>query len=525
MSDLVPVKRALISVSDKTGLVDFARALNEEFGIELISTGGTARFLREQGLAVKDVSEITGFPEMMDGRIKTLHPKVHGGILSIRDNQQHQAAMEKHGILPIDLVCINLYPFEQTISRPNVTLEEAIENIDIGGPAMVRSAAKNHRFVLVVTSPERYEKVLGDLREHKGCSCGKHRLKQAQRAFAHTAEYDAKIAEYLAKNLDKNPGAMPPGMNISLHKKQDLRYGENPHQKAALYTDRQPSEASVAFATQHHGKELSYINLLDADAALSCVKEFSEPAACIVKHATPCGAAIADDLHTAFTKAFSSDPLAAFGGIVALNRPVDVATANAITSVDKLLEVIVAPGYSAEALELLRTRWKNVRLLEVGPLNDFDRSELHMHKIVGGYLVQDRDLLGVDEALWKIASKRPPSAMEMQDLKFAWLVCKHVKSNAIAIAKEGMLLGAGAGQMDRPSAARLAIGKAGNRIRGSVAASDAFFPFPDAPQLLLEAGVTAIIHPGGSVKDNETTELVNKMSAALVLTGQRHFKH
>jgi phosphoribosylaminoimidazolecarboxamide formyltransferase/IMP cyclohydrolase len=525
MSDLVPVKRALLSVSDKTGLVEFARALHEEFSIELISTGGTARFLREQGLPVKDVSELTGFPEMMDGRIKTLHPKVHGGILSIRDNPQHQAAMEKHAILPIDLVCINLYPFEQTVSRANVTLEEAIENIDIGGPAMIRSAAKNNRFVLVVTSPERYEKVLGDLREHKGCSCGKHRLKQAQRAFAHTGEYDAKIAEYLAKTLEQDPGAMAAGMKISLHKKQDLRYGENPHQKAALYVDREPSEASVAFSTQHHGKELSYINLLDADAALSCVKEFSEPAACIVKHATPCGAAIAGDLVTAFTKAFSSDPLAAFGGIVALNQTVDLATANAITSVDKLLEVIVAPGYAPDALELLRTRWKNVRLLEVGAVNDFDRAELHMHKIVGGYLVQERDLLGIDETNWKIASNRQPSASQMQDLKFAWLVCKHVKSNAIAIAKDGMLLGAGAGQMDRPSAARLAIGKAGNRIRGSVAASDAFFPFPDAPQLLLEAGVTAIIHPGGSVKDHETIELVNKMNAVLILTGQRHFKH
>ncbi|HEV8379378.1 MAG TPA: bifunctional phosphoribosylaminoimidazolecarboxamide formyltransferase/IMP cyclohydrolase [Tepidisphaeraceae bacterium] len=525
MSDLVPVKRALLSVSDKTGLGEFARALHEEFAIEMISTGGTARFLREQGLPVKEVSEITGFPEMMDGRIKTLHPKIHGGLLSIRDNPQHQSAMERHGILPIDLVCINLYPFEEAIRRAKVTLEEAIENIDIGGPAMIRSASKNHRFVLVVTSPERYEKVLGDLREHKGCSCGKHRLKQAQRAFAHTAAYDAKIAEYLAKTLDANAGAMPAGMNISLQKKQDLRYGENPHQKAALYVDRQPGEASVAFATQHHGKELSYINLLDADAALSCVKEFSEPAACIVKHATPCGAAIAADLATAFSKAFSSDPLAAFGGIVALNRKVDLAATNAITSIDKLLEVIVAPGYSLDALELLRTRWKNVRLLEIDPLDDFDRSELHMHKIVGGYLVQDRDLLGVDEANWKIASNRQPTAKEMQDLKFAWLVCKHVKSNAIAIAKDGMLLGAGAGQMDRPSAARLAIGKAGERIRGSVAASDAFFPFPDAPRLLLEAGVTAIIHPGGSVKDNETTELVNKMNAALVLTGQRHFKH
>src|SRR3989440_1543873 len=525
MSDLVPVKRALLSVSDKTGLVEFARALHEEFSIELISTGGTARFLREQGLPVKDVSEITGFPEMMDGRIKTLHPKIHGGILSIRDNPQHQAAMEKHGILPIDLACLNLYPFEQTVSRPNVSLEEAIENIDIGGPAMIRSAAKNNRFVLVVTSPERYEKVLGDLREHKGCSCGKTRLKQAQRAFAHTAEYDAKIAAYLSRVLDPNSGPMPAVINLPLTKKQDLRYGENPHQKGALYIDRQPREASVAFAIQHHGKELSYINLLDADAALSCVKEFSEPAACIVKHATPCGAAIAKDLPTAFSKAFSSDPLAAFGGIVALNRNVDLATANAITSIDKLLEVIVTPGYAAEALELLRTRWKNVRLLEVGTIGDVDRSEMHMHKIVGGYLVQERDLLGVDEGIWKVASTRQPTANEMQDLKFAWLVCKHIKSNAIAIAKDGMLLGAGAGQMDRPSAARLAIGKAGSRIRGAVAASDAFFPFPDAPQLLLEAGVTAIIHPGGAMEDEEKDELVNKKEAALVLTGQRHFKH
>jgi phosphoribosylaminoimidazolecarboxamide formyltransferase/IMP cyclohydrolase len=525
MSDLVPVKRALLSVSDKTGLGDFARALHQEFGVELISTGGTARFLRELGLAVKDVSELTGFPEMMDGRIKTLHPKVHGGLLSVRDNPQHQSAMEKHGILPIDLVCINLYPFEATISKPNVTFEEAIENIDIGGPAMIRSAAKNHHYVLVVTSPDRYEKVLGDLREHGGSSCGKHRLKMAQRAFAMTAAYDAKIADYLARVLEPEASAMRSTMRPVLTKKQDLRYGENPHQKAALFTDREPAEASVAYAKQHHGKELSYINLLDADAALACVKEFPDPAACIVKHATPCGAAVAPDLPTAFTKAFASDPLAAFGGIVALNKPIDVATANAITSIDKLLEVIVAPAYSAEALDLLRTRWKNVRLLEVGAIGEFDRSELHMHKIVGGYLVQERDLLGVDELLWKVASQREPTAREWQDLKFAWLVCKHVKSNAIAIAKDGMLLGAGAGQMDRPSAARLAIGKAGERVRGSVAASDAFFPFPDGPQLLLEAGVTAIIHPGGSLKDSETIELVNKMNAALVLTGQRHFKH
>jgi phosphoribosylaminoimidazolecarboxamide formyltransferase/IMP cyclohydrolase len=521
MSDLVPIRRALISVSDKTGLADFAKALHSEFKVELISTGGTAKFLREFGLPVTDVSTVTGFPEMMDGRVKTLHPKIHGGLLAQRDNPEHVAAMQQHGIQPIDLVCINLYPFEKTVAEPDVTIDEAIENIDIGGPSMIRSAAKNHRWVLVVTSPERYEKVLGDLREHNGACCGKHRLKQAQRAFAHTAEYDSVIANYLASA----GGIDSAGMVLNLHKALDLRYGENPHQKATLLVGKKPNEASVAFARQLHGKELSYINLLDADGALSCVKEFDKPAAVIVKHTTPCGAAVADDLPTAFRRAFEGDPLAAFGGIVALNRSIDLATAQAITSIDKLLEVIVAPDFQIDALKLLRDRWKNVRLLEVGPLGRFDSSELHMHKIVGGLLVQQRDLLGVDEAKWKVVSDRKPTASEMEDLKFAWLVCKHVKSNAIVVAKDGMLLGAGAGQMDRPSAARLAIAKAGDRAKGSVAASDAFFPFPDAPELLLGAGATAIIHPGGSVRDQETLDVVNKAGAAMVLTGQRHFKH
>jgi phosphoribosylaminoimidazolecarboxamide formyltransferase / IMP cyclohydrolase len=531
--DLVPVRRALLSVSDKTGLAEFAAALHEEFGVELISTGGTAAFLRQQGLPVTDVSEVTGFPEMMDGRVKTLHPKIHGGLLALRDNKEHAAAMAAHDIRPIDLLCINLYPFESTIQKPNVTLEEAIENIDIGGPAMIRSAAKNHGFVLVVTSPNRYQKVLGDLRKHGGSSCAQHRLKQAQSAFAHTAEYDGVIAKYLAKEITpaavpvESPDAklLPWTMNLSLHKQQELRYGENPHQKAALYVDRKPVEASVAYARQMHGKELSYINLLDADGALSAVKEFSDPAACIVKHTTPCGCAAAGDLPVAFKRAFAGDPLAAFGGIVALNRPVDLATAQAITSIDKLLEVIVAPSYAEDALALLRERWKNVRLLEVGPVDQFDASELMMHKIVGGYLVQQRDLTGLNEPDWKIASKRPPTDKELADLRFAWLVCKHVKSNAIVVAKDRMLLGAGAGQMDRPSAARLAIAKAGDRIINAVAASDAFFPFPDGPTLLLDAGVTAIIHPGGSLKDQDTIDLVNARGAALVLTGQRHFKH
>jgi phosphoribosylaminoimidazolecarboxamide formyltransferase / IMP cyclohydrolase len=522
--DLVPVRRALLSVSDKTGLLEFATALADEFHVELVSTGGTARFLRESGLKVTDVSEVTGFPEMMDGRVKTLHPKIHGGLLALRDNPEHVAALKAHAIQPIDLLCVNLYPFQQTIAKPGVSMEEAIENIDIGGPSMIRSAAKNHRFVLVVTDPGRYEKVLGDLRKHGGSSCGEHRFKQAQRAFALTAEYDSGIAAFLGKRIESE--AFPERLDLSLTRQQVLRYGENPHQKAALYIDgRSGGEASVARAEQLHGKELSYINLLDADAALAAVREFSEPAACIVKHATPCGCAAAADAVTAFRKAFEGDPLAAFGGIVAINRAVDHAVALAITSIGKLLEVIVAPDFAQDALAILKERWKNVRLLRVGALGKPDPSDRHMHKIVGGYLVQERDLAGVDQTAWKTVSRRSPTEAELADLQFAWLVCKHVKSNAIVICKGQMLLGAGAGQMDRPSAARLAIAKAGTRAAGAVAASDAFFPFPDGPELLLDAGVTAIVHPGGSLKDQETIRLVDERGAAMVLTGERHFKH
>ncbi|MGD0465037.1 MAG: bifunctional phosphoribosylaminoimidazolecarboxamide formyltransferase/IMP cyclohydrolase [Tepidisphaeraceae bacterium] len=527
--DLVPVRRALISVSDKGGLAEFAGALVAEFKVELISTGGTARFLRDAGLKVTEVSQITGVAEMMDGRLKTLHPKIHGGLLALRDNPQHVEAMKAHGIEPFDLLCVNLYPFQETVAKPGVMLDEAIENIDIGGPAMIRSAAKNHRFVLVVTSPQRYEKVLGDLRKHGGSSCGAHRLKQARQAFAHTADYDAAIAGYLSGQIEEGQAErteMPEHISLRLSRKQALRYGENPHQKAALYVDdRKSDEASVARAMQLHGKELSYINLLDADAALGAVKEFAEPAACIVKHATPCGCAVAEKPSDAFRRAFEGDPLAAFGGIVALNRPVDRDVALAITSIDKLLEVIVAPGFAEDGLALLKERWKNVRLLKVEPLGTVDARELHMHKITGGFLLQERDLAGVNEMTWKVASRRTPTAAEMADLKFAWLACKHVKSNAIVVCKDRMLLGTGAGQMDRPSAARLAIEKAGQRAGGAVAASDAFFPFPDAPRLLLDAGVTAIVHPGGSLKDRETVNLIDERGAALVVTGQRHFKH
>jgi phosphoribosylaminoimidazolecarboxamide formyltransferase/IMP cyclohydrolase len=540
MNDLVPVHRALLSVSDKTGLAEFATALHKEFGVELISTGGTARFLRERGLPVTDVSQVTGFPEMMDGRVKTLHPMIHGGLLALRDNPEHAAAMKEHGIKAIDLVCVNLYPFEQTIAKPGVAFEEAIENIDIGGPSMIRSAAKNHRFVLVVTSPDRYEKVLGDLRKHAGASCGEHRLKQAQRAFAHTGDYDTKIAQFLERYLEGHVegaasakaqatvDALPASLDLHLIKKQELRYGENPHQRGALYVGTKPAEASVAFAKKLHGKELSYINLLDADAALSAVQELSGAAACIVKHATPCGFATAADLPTAFSNAFAGDPLAAFGGIVALNQPVDLATAKAIISIDKLLEVIVAPAFAAEALDLLRSRWKNVRLLEVGPVattDTADHAEISLHKIVGGYLVQQRDLAGVDQAAWKGVSQRQPTAEEMGNLKVAWLACKHVKSNALVLARNLMMVGSGAGQQDRVNACRVAIQKAGVRARGSVAASDAFFPFPDGPQLLIDAGITAIIHPGGSMRDRETLEVVDRAGVAMVLTGQRHFRH
>jgi len=532
MSELVRVKRALISVSDKSGLKEFATALQNEFGVELLSTGGTAKFLRDAGLRVVDVSDFTGFPEMMDGRVKTLHPKIHGGLLALRDNAEHVKAMNDHDIKPIDLVIINLYPFKQTIEKPGVTFEEAIENIDIGGPSMVRSASKNHRFVTVVTAPEQYEKVLGDLREHKGSTCGEHRLKLAQKAFQHTHEYDGMIAAYLAKQVGSSE-ELPEKLSLQLTKKQTLRYGENPHQKAALYvSDPTPAEASVAFATQLHGKELSYINLLDADAALNAVKDLDQPAACVVKHATPCGYATGADIAQAFAGAYASDPVAAFGGIVALNRSVDHVTAQQIVEGQKFLEVIVAPGYDADALELLKARWKNCRLLDsstgvppAGHGRDVRATEFAMHKIIGGYLIQESDRVRLADSEMKVVSTRQPSAQELSDLKLAWVAVKHIKSNAIVIAKNLATVGIGGGQVDRVGAARIAIGKAGNRAQGAVVASDAFFPFSDGPKLLLDAGVTAIIQPGGSVRDQETIDLVNERGAAMIFTGRRHFRH
>ena len=531
MSDLVPVRRALLSVSDKTGLVDFARALVEEFSVELLSTGGTARTLREAGLAVKDVSDVTGFPEMMDGRVKTLHPKIHGGLLGRLP--EDQAVMREHGIEPIDLVCVNLYPFEQTVAKEGVTYEEAIENIDIGGPSMVRSAAKNHARVLVVTDPERYEKVLGDLRKHGGSSCFKHRQKMAMRAFEHTTEYDDGIASYLCNQVGDEPPARTPAEVLSSQLDNapgKLRYGENPHQRAYLARHAERGEASVAHAVQHHGKELGYINVLDADAALNVVKEWpsdSIAACCIVKHATPCGVGLGPNASEAFRHAYEGDPLAAFGGIVAFNRNLNLAAAKAITSIDKLLEVIVAPTYEGGALEHLKAKWKNVRLLEVGPvITDRDRMVADMrHYIIGGMLVQQRDLVGVVESEWKTVTRRRPTSAELAALRFNWLVCKHVKSNAVVIGGEQGTYGIGGGQVDRVAAAEHAVKKAGDRAMGAVAASDAFFPFPDGPQVLIQAGVTAIVQPGGSVRDQATIDLCDAAGVAMIFTGRRHFRH
>jgi phosphoribosylaminoimidazolecarboxamide formyltransferase/IMP cyclohydrolase len=530
MADLVPVRRALLSVSDKTLLREFATALHAEFGVELISTGGTARFLRDLGLPVTDISSVTGMPEMMDGRVKTLHPAVHGGILAIRDNPEHQQAMSAHKIGPIDLVCVNLYPFQKVVSAPNSTFHDAIENIDIGGPAMIRSAAKNHAWVLVVTSPDRYEKVLGDLRKHAGSTCAKHRLAQAQRAFAHTAAYDTAIAQFLQRQTDTAPasagvsgGILPERLSLQLVRDRQLRYGENPHQAAAVYVAENASPRSLVRATQHHGKELSYTNLLDADAANGCVAEFDLPAACIVKHATPCGAAIGENLAEAFRKAYDCDPVAAFGGIVALNRPVDAETAATIVDGNKLLEVILSPGYAPDALELLRSRWKNVRLLEVPPTSAC--GALSIRTIDGGFLVQEPDCVIEDVSAWRPAGRIAPSSGQLADLVVAWKVCKHVKSNAIVLCRDGATVGIGGGAVDRVGAARVAIAKALERARGAVCASDAFFPFPDGPLALIEAGVTAIAHPGGSVRDHETIELCDQRGVSVVLTGRRHFRH
>ncbi len=525
--DLVAVRRALISVSDKTGLIELADILSREFHIELISTGGTARALAAAGLPVKDISQITGFPEMMDGRVKTLHPAVHGGLLAVRDNDEHVAAMRSHHIEPIDLLIVNLYPFEQVTARADCTLEQAIENIDIGGPAMIRSAAKNHRSVAVITDASQYETLIHQLRGHDGATQLSFRNMLAAAAFARTARYDAAINTYLNSHYSTAASAsLPPVLAPVWHIKQTLRYGENPHQAGALYTPTGEAKG-LAGAEQLHGKALSYLNLLDADAALALVSEFSQPAVAILKHANPCGCAVADSLAEAFDLAYAGDPVAAFGGIVAFNRKVDQTTAEKIVSGKRFIEVLLAPEFDEGAMKLLQQRWADCRVLRVArPTVE----SLTLRTISGGVLAQQPDTAGFDRANAGVVSRRIPDAAQWADLAFAAATCKHVKSNAITVVRNGQLLGAGAGQMSRVMSCRLAVDLArqnghGDKLSGSVAASDAFFPFPDGPEILIAAGVKAIIQPGGSKKDDLTIDLCNQHDVALVFTGVRHFRH
>ncbi len=521
------IQRALISVSDKTGLVEFAREL-ERLGVEIISTGGTAKALRDAKIPVIEISDYTGFPEMMDGRVKTLHPKVHGGLLFIRGNAEHEAAAAKHGIKPIDLVVVNLYPFEKTVAKPDVKLHEAIENMDIGGPSMLRSAAKNHRSVTVVVDPADYGAVVKDLNEHEGNTCEMFRWKLAVKVFETTSRYDGAIAQYLgaeraqAKGEEgrakSDEGMLPATLNLSLKKSQDLRYGENPHQKAALYGD-------VAESFQQlHGKELSYNNMIDLTAAANLTAEFEEPTVAIIKHTNPCGVGSAGTLAAAWEKAFATDRQAPFGGIISVNRPLDLPLAQALAEI--FSEVIVAPEFAPDALALLQKK-KNLRLIqrtEVGGL----RTELEFRSVTGGMLAQEKDSRQVSATDFKLVTKREPTKSEGLALLFGWRVAKHVKSNAIVFAASDRTLGIGAGQMSRIDSTKIAVWKAkeaGLDLKGSACASDAFFPFPDGLIAAADAGATAIIQPGGSVKDADVIKAADERNVAMVFTGIRHFRH
>jgi phosphoribosylaminoimidazolecarboxamide formyltransferase/IMP cyclohydrolase len=526
--DLRTIRRALLSVSDKTGLVDLARAL-AEFDVELISTGGTRKTLIDAGLAVRDISEVTGFPEILDGRVKTLHPAVHGGILAIRDNPQHVSTLQAQGITPIDLVVCNLYPFEATVARPGSSREDIIENIDIGGPSMVRSAAKNYQDVAIVTVPSQYAGVIEELRARKGSLSLETRERLAAAAFARTAAYDRAIATYFAAQTGKEE--MPAIFDLRLERRLGLRYGENPHQKAAFYVEPACPYACLATAETLHGKELSFNNLLDLDSALNLVREFAEPAAVVIKHNNPCGAAVGATLEEAFRKAYEGDPLSAYGGVLGFNREVDEATARQVTEPNRFVECIIAPSFSGAAFEMLTTRpkWgKSVRLLRTGPLDkgaEIRAKSLDWRRVDGGMLVQTRDLGTNDFGQLKIVSKRQPTPNELDDLRFAWLVCKHVKSNAIVLAEGRMVVGVGAGQMSRVDSVHLAARKAGDRARGAVLASDAFFPFRDNVDEAAKAGVTAIIQPGGSMRDQDSIQACDEHELAMVFTGVRHFRH
>jgi phosphoribosylaminoimidazolecarboxamide formyltransferase/IMP cyclohydrolase len=524
MSDLKKVSRALISVSDKNGVVDFARALNA-LGVELLSTGGTFRLLQENNIAVTEVSDYTGFPEMMDGRVKTLHPKVHGGILGRRGTDD--AVMAEHAIKPIDMVIVNLYPFAATVADPNCTLPNAIENIDIGGPTMVRSAAKNHKDVAIVVNSSDYATVLEEMQANEGQLDYSTRYALMVKAFEHTAGYDGMIANHFgARDTHNNERDFSDTFNVQYFKTQEMRYGENPHQKAAFYTEANPTEASVATAKQLQGKELSFNNIADTDAALECVKQFDQPACVIVKHANPCGVSVAVDIGTAYDLAFATDPESAFGGIIAFNRELDAKTAEAICE-KQFVEVIIAPAVSADALAVVASK-KNVRLLECGTWGNQRPQDFDYKRVNGGLLIQDRDNGMIIEQDLKVVSKRVPTDTEMTDMLFAWKVAKMVKSNAIIYAKNNQTIGVGAGQMSRINSARIAGIKAehaGLEVVGAVMASDAFFPFRDGIDNAGKAGISCIIQPGGSMRDDEVIATANEHGMAMVFTGMRHFRH
>jgi phosphoribosylaminoimidazolecarboxamide formyltransferase / IMP cyclohydrolase len=522
-----PIRRALLSVSDKTGLVDLAKTLAGR-GVALLSTGGTAKALRDAGLAVADVAGVTKFPEMMDGRVKTLHPAIHGGILARRDNPDDRAMMQKHGIEPIDLVVINLYPFEQTVAR-GAAFDDCVENIDIGGPALIRAAAKNHAFVAVVTDPADYAAVLAEMEANNGAVTGALRRTLAGRAFQRTAAYDAAIGGWFA-GIEKED--FTPAIAFAGRLQETLRYGENPHQKAALYLDRTHPRPGVATSKQIQGKELSFNNLNDTDAAYECVAEFETTAITIIKHANPCGVALGSNLKDAYLKALACDPVSAFGGIVAANRTLDAATAEEIAKL--FVEVVIAPDFEPGALAAL-ARKKNVRVLAAGGLPDAAAVGLQVRSLAGGYLVQTRDSGRIQASDLKVVTKRKPTDAEIEDLLFAFRVGKHVKSNAIVYARNGATVGIGAGQMSRVDSSRIAAWKAeeaaraaneaASRAKGSVVASDAFFPFADGMLACIEAGATAVIQPGGSIRDEEVIRAADEHGIAMVFTGMRHFRH
>ncbi|HCG8424008.1 TPA: bifunctional phosphoribosylaminoimidazolecarboxamide formyltransferase/IMP cyclohydrolase [Vibrio parahaemolyticus] len=530
MNNARPIRRALISVSDKTGIVEFAQALAER-GVDILSTGGTARLLAEQGIAVTEVSDYTGFPEMMDGRVKTLHPKVHGGVLGRRG--QDDDVMAKHGINPIDMVVVNLYPFAETVAKEGCTLADAVENIDIGGPTMVRSAAKNHKDVTIVVNASDYDRVIAEMDANDKSLTLETRFDLAIAAFEHTAAYDGMIANYFGTMVPSygenkegdEESKFPRTFNQQFEKKQDMRYGENSHQAAAFYVEANPQEASVSTARQIQGKALSYNNIADTDAALECVKEFNEPACVIVKHANPCGVALGKDILEAYNRAYQTDPTSAFGGIIAFNQELDAETATTIVE-RQFVEVIIAPSVSAEAIEVVAAK-KNVRLLECGEWST-KTTGFDVKRVNGGLLVQDRDqgMVSLDDL--KVVSKRQPTEEELKDALFCWKVAKYVKSNAIVYAKGDMTIGVGAGQMSRVYSAKIAGIKAadeGLEVAGSVMASDAFFPFRDGIDAAAEAGIKCVIQPGGSMRDDEVIAAADEHGMAMIFTGMRHFRH